>query len=136
MKKGMHIMIMNTIATMKNSNILPRDSGDKSLSRLGAQRMIKLTLNGCSQNWQRGTQSTSASEMAFKRHRRWQRSQSCFLVQMQASMKEKSPDDSASRLHKRQMSFALGIDECSAVQVSQCGHCLWHYKQWTRGLCL
>ena len=60
-------------------------------------------------------QSTSASQTAFKRHRRWHRSQSCFLVQMHASTNDVSPDDSASRLHMTQMSIARGIREISPV---------------------
>ena len=113
--KGILTMMTKTKATIKNSKMLPRDSEDRSLSRLGAQRMIKLTLKGWLHIWQRGMQSTSASQTAFKRHRRWHRSQSCFLVQMHASTNDVSPDDSASRLHMTQMSFARGIREISPV---------------------
>jgi hypothetical protein len=109
--KGMLSMMPKTKTTIKNSNMLPMDWKDRSLSREGAQRMIKLILNGWSQNWQRGMISTSASDTAFKRQRRWHRSQSCFLVQMHASMNDASPEDSASWLHMRQMSFARGMNK-------------------------
>jgi hypothetical protein len=85
------------------------DSEDRSLSRVGAQRMIKLILKGWLQNWQRGRQSTSAADTAFKRHLRWQRSQSCFLEQMHASTNDASPDDSASKSQMRHTSFARGM---------------------------